>query len=212
MYCCTYYCWKEPVAKKPLNPKEPPVNTAATERRRESYIQNDNYKGKNVMIATLDNEDTRDKFSTFAEEHHISESEKFIWNVQNYRILYYNKSDKWRKNTSERIIKTFILPGSELEINISHLQREAIINSKVVSVDIFDEVFNEIVNIIYSGSWNRFIEENDNSKSRHIFEKFIVYIKKSYMKFDLIGTTKTSSFVSNDSLITTPESKTQSLG
>ena len=70
--------------------------------------------------------------------------------------------DKKRKNACKRVVDRFIRNGADYEINISAIQRERVI-AKIEKgntdklINIFDEVYKEIDNMMQLGPWKDFL-------------------------------------------------------
>ena len=55
------------------------------------------------------------------------EALNFLDDVEQFKILYYEKATNWRKARFKIIVETYILPGANFEINISHAMRNKIL-------------------------------------------------------------------------------------
>ena len=91
------------------------------------------------------------------------------------------QSESWRKSKFRVLVENYILPGSNLEVNISHKMRDEIVStyeSSSVPKDlfsIFDAAYNEIERLLEQGVWGTFylrLEESgggiNGSKAKHI--------------------------------------------
>lgn len=116
---------------------------------------------KEAMLKSLDDENVSQKFYEYANQKQIQENEKFIQHVKYYKKNYYDKSDMWKYNVSQRILRTFIENNTLMQINISEVLRNKIINECAgkVKETVFDDAYNEVVNMIINCHWKDFVNE-----------------------------------------------------
>jgi len=125
----------------------------------------------NKMLSVLhkdNNNETKDKFIEYIEKTYNQENEQFLINVQYYKQEYYDKSEKWKINVCQRIIRNYITVDSPMQINISENHRNTILKCSMEippHIDIFDNAFREITEILVNGVWKVFMLEQDKPET-----------------------------------------------
>jgi len=113
-----------------------------------------------MLMSLKSNGNVKEKFINYALKKQNEENEKFIFSVIDYKKDFPNKSETANKNICTRMVNIFIVEKSSFEINISYdLKMKILNNAKNPSIDIFDEAFDEIVNILANGIWKEFVKE-----------------------------------------------------
>jgi len=129
------------------------------------------------MMNTLNSKpEVRDRFALFAEKFYNQENEKFLWHVQHFRKNYYDKSNIWRIQIYQRICRMFIDVGSVSEINISDLDRLKILKGPI-NIDIFNDVFAEVTNMLANGVWSKFLGKNEIVEPEKFASRVLSLIK-----------------------------------
>ena len=108
------------------------------------------------------------RFHLFAGQRLCIENLNFMRDVTKYQALEFSfRSDKSRM---DMIMKTYIIPGSEQEVNISSKARSFLLQvdfekCSVIQLNtVFHSAYEEVKNMVISGTWTDFIMEE---KKRH---------------------------------------------
>ena len=117
------------------------------------------------------------EFYEFAKKHFIVEALNFLDDVEQFKILYYEKATNWRKARFKIIVETYILPGANFEINISHAMRNKILKiyhenqqaNGLEAFQSFDAATKEIEKNLNEGTWLDFLSfhfQNQNQQAQ----------------------------------------------
>jgi hypothetical protein len=115
---------------------------------------------------SLKDPDIRVKFEDFAERNFIAENLRFLEDTRMFLEFFDERSNAWRATKSALLCKTYIRQNSPLQINVSSKVR-AVLERRVrdgdISVGLFDEARNEVLDLIRDGHWAKFVQQQGGS-------------------------------------------------
>ena len=110
------------------------------------------------------NKSLRDQFEAYAIQHYSAENLYFMEDVKVFKRIFYNKDDMWRLKKVRDMIAVYIKTGSVMEMNISHSERQDILERFTTmshSADmytIFDNAVSDIGVSVLNGLYSQFEE------------------------------------------------------
>lgn len=142
------------------------------------------------MKTTLkNNPEIKNEFYEFAKKQFVVEAINFMEDVDQYKTLFYEKAGNWRKAKFKILVETYILPGSNFEINISYTMRNRV--TKVYHhiannpddeetlhdlFQVFDESAKEIEKNLNDGNWRDFMHKYKLSRMSSKSTRFSVAV------------------------------------
>jgi hypothetical protein len=124
---------------------------------------------ENMATALKQDEGRKLMFWQYAASAFCSESLQFLDDTEAFAAYFYEKADSWKLSKFKGLVKTYVLPGSRLEINISHRARQRIVNlyekdpslmsaeSYKPLFETFNEARQEVYEMVSQGPWREFL-------------------------------------------------------
>jgi hypothetical protein len=103
-----------------------------------------------------------EEFKQFAAKQYVTESLLFLEDTAAFKRMFFQKGDSWRFSKAKLLMRMYIVPGADLQVNISEAMRSAIIKqveSGAIKLDLFDQAVLEVEHIIKGGVWIRFVNK-----------------------------------------------------
>ena len=116
-----------------------------------------------MRVVCNNNPQLKKQFHEYAKKQYVAEMINYVEDVGKYKALFYEKAENWRRSKFRTLVENYIVPGSNFEINISHLMRNRILEvyeSQSTQKDlytVFDESLREVERLLQNGVWKDFI-------------------------------------------------------
>jgi Regulator of G protein signaling domain len=112
-----------------------------------------------------ENPELREKFQDFAIRQYCIENLHFVDDVAMFKRFFNEKGDSWQRLKAKFLLETYIIEGSNLEVNISAITRGKVIaklqeshlwTDQIQLQFAFDEAVDELLKEILRGVWQEF--------------------------------------------------------
>ena len=127
------------------------------------------FRDSDCMEILKKDDGIKQEFETYAETHFILDSLLFLYAVDQFRTIFYDKNENMKEIVYKRIVDKYIREGADYEINISFLQRAAILkNSNINSkgfYTVFDDAYREVKKMIQQGGWVDFLRRRQEGNA-----------------------------------------------